>query len=413
MRAPRGTGIAVRLAWALSGVSVALALATVPLIIANQNAPSMSYYGHFSVELAFVVLMLLLPTVGLIVTMRQRENAVGWILLVMAVSFGLSTFASDYATYAYFTSPGSLPGGTFMAWASSTWTWVPGYGLTAALFLLFPSGHLPSPRWRPALIGLALGVAALTIGYSFRPGPFDFPWNSLMNPYAPNGTLGDAMTWLYSIGNTISPVVLALSAASLLVRFRRARGVERQQLKWLAYAAGMLAAYLPFALIFVVIYPIPALILPISLLGIAIFAGIPIATGLAVLRYRLYDIDLLINRTLVYAATSAAIAAMFFVGIVALQALLRPLTNGSELAIAVSTLISFALFQPVRRRIQKTVDRRFDRSRYDAARTLDAFADRLRDEVNLDALREDLLVSVQQTMAPAHMSLWLREREVR
>jgi hypothetical protein len=207
--------------------------------------------------------------------------------------------------------------------------------------------------------------------------------------------------------------VLALSAASLLVRFRRARGVERQQLKWLAYAAGMLAAYLPFALIFVVIYPIPALILPISLLGIAIFAGIPIATGLAVLRYRLYDIDLLINRTLVYAATSAAIAAMFFVGIVALQALLRPLTNGSELAIAVSTLISFALFQPVRRRIQETVDRRFDRSRYDAARTLDAFADRLRDEVNLDALREDLLVSVQQTMAPAHMSLWLREREVR
>jgi hypothetical protein len=175
----------------------------------------------------------------------------------------------------------------------------------------------------------------------------------------------------------------------------------------------LLAAYLPFALIFVVIYPIPALILPISLLGIAIFAGIPIATGLAVLRYRLYDIDLLINRTLVYAATSAAIAAMFFVGIVALQALLRPLTNGSELAIAVSTLISFALFQPVRRRIQKTVDRRFDRSRYDAARTLDAFADRLRDEVNLDALREDLLVSVQQTMAPAHMSLWLREREVR
>jgi hypothetical protein len=139
-------------------------------------------------------------------------------------------------------------------------------------------------------------------------------------------------------------------------------------------------------------------------------ATLPIAIGVAVLRYRLYDIDLIVNRTVVYGATSAAIAATFYVGIVALQPVFRSLTNGSELAVAASTLLSFALFQPIRRRVRDTVDRRFNRSHYDAARTLDAFADQLRDEVDLDALRGDLLVAVRTTMAPAHASIWLRER---
>jgi hypothetical protein len=143
--------------------------------------------------------------------------------------------------------------------------------------------------------------------------------------------------------------------------------------------------------------------------GVAVL-GVPVATGIAILRHRLYDIDLLINRTLVYGATSAAIGATFFGGIIALQTLLRPLTAGSELSVAISTLASFALFQPIRRRVQGTVDRRFDRSRYDAGRTLEVFADRLRDEVDLDALRDDLLGAVRQTMAPTHASLWLRER---
>jgi hypothetical protein len=148
---------------------------------------------------------------------------------------------------------------------------------------------------------------------------------------------------------------------------------------------------------------------PLEIAQQLVTLSVPVAAGIAVLRYRLYDIDLLINRTLVYGATSAAIAATFFIGIVALQALLRPLTAGSELAIAASTLVSFALFQPIRRWVQDAVDRRFDRSRYDAARTLDLFADRLRDEVDLDALREDLLASVRATMAPTHTSLWLRD----
>jgi hypothetical protein len=180
-------------------------------------------------------------------------------------------------------------------------------------------------------------------------------------------------------------------------------------LKWVAYSAGLLAAFSPILIAAAAAHD-SRLLVPSSILGGVLFLGVPLSIGIAILRYRLFDIDLLINRTLVYGATTAAIALTFWVGIVALQALLRPLTSGSELAVAASTLMSFALFQPVRRRVQDAVDRRFNRSRYDAARTLDAFADRLRDEVNLDALRSDLLDAVEETMAPASMSLWLRER---
>jgi uncharacterized membrane protein YidH (DUF202 family) len=200
----------------------------------------------------------------------------------------------------------------------------------------------------------------------------------------------------------IAPAAI-LSAAAFVHRFRGSRAVERQQLKLVAYAAVL------FVVGLVVLLPLSFGRKPLEITQQLVTLSVPVAAGIAILRYRLYDIDLLINRTLVYGATSAAIAATFFVGIVALQALLRPLTAGSELAIAAATLVSFALFQPIRRSVQDTVDRRFDRSRYDAARTLDLFADRLRDEVDLDALREDLLASVRATMAPAHTSLWLRD----
>jgi hypothetical protein len=207
-----------------------------------------------------------------------------------------------------------------------------------------------------------------------------------------------------------SLLMLMTGAASLLLRFRRAHGVERQQLKWLAYAASLLAAYLLLALIFMALRQLPELPLPLYLTALLLFNGIPIATGIAILRYRLYDIDLIINRTLVYGATSAALAVTFFGGVLAFQTVLRPLTGVSEISIAASTLLSFALFQPIRRRAQDVVDRRFNRSRYDAARTLDTFGRRLRDEVDLNTLETELLGVVSSTMAPAHVSLWLRGR---
>jgi hypothetical protein len=200
----------------------------------------------------------------------------------------------------------------------------------------------------------------------------------------------------------VAAMVLGFSA--LVTRYGRARGVERQQFKW--FTAGMVVAI-------AVVAAGGALFLADSDLAKFVIsngvAAVPISVGVAVLRYRLYDIDLFIKRTVVYGGTSMAIALTFFLGILGLQALLRPLTAGSELAIAASTLGSLALLQPIRRRVQNAVDRRFDRARHDAARTIEAFAEQLRDEVDLDALRTDLLGAVQQTMAPAHSSLWLRE----
>jgi hypothetical protein len=223
----------------------------------------------------------------------------------------------------------------------------------------------------------------------------------------------DALGW----ANLIFPPMVA---ALLLLRTRRARGDERFQMRWLAYASAIAAAcwllrfltddqFSPWAS-----EPNAQVIALMGRLGLNItaFVLIPVAMAIAIFKYRLYDINLVINRTVVYGATSAAIAGAFWLVIVALQPALRAVTSGTELAVAASTLVSFALFQPIRRRVQDAVDRRFDRSRYDAARMLDLFADRLRDEVDLDALRADLLGAVHQTMLPAHASLWLRERAI-
>jgi hypothetical protein len=215
---------------------------------------------------------------------------------------------------------------------------------------------------------------------------------------------GDVVFFALAVSVTVFLVTMIASATSLWYRARRAGSVERQQLKLLAYAAGIVTV----TIVAVVSLGVPLLI-SAEIITYALLA-IPIAVAIAILRYRLYDIDLLIKRTVVYGATTAAIAATFFLGIVALQGALRPLTSGSELAVAVSTLFSFALFQPIRRRVQDAVDRRFDRSRYDAARTVDAFAEELRDEVDLDSLSADLLAAVSRTMSPAHAGLWLRKR---
>jgi len=203
---------------------------------------------------------------------------------------------------------------------------------------------------------------------------------------------------------------LAISWAAVVIRFRRSRGIERLQIKWFLYAVGVVVVAV-------------ATLFPLAFLGNVIpdevfffaftfsFMLIPLSVGVAILRYRLYDIDHLINQTLVYGVTTGAIAITFFGGIVVLPALLRPLISGSEVAVAVSTLVGFALFQPLRGRVQSAVDRRFYRSRYDAARTLDTFSVRLRDEVDLDAVRGGLLDAVRETVQPAHASVWLRETE--
>jgi hypothetical protein len=244
--------------------------------------------------------------------------------------------------------------------------------------------------WPPLLFTTAMLAPKGLSGGKPAPNPFG----------GIQGTIGELLNVvLAALFFLFVPLVVGALLAAI-VRFARSRGAERQQLKWLAYWAGLFGVVLVSS----AIAPSAATTLAVNV-GIN---GLPIAVAIAILRYRLYDIDLLIKRTLVYGATSAAIAASFSAGTIAVQALLRPVTSGDELAVAVSTLLSVALFQPIRGRVQDAVDRRFDRSRYDAARTLDAFADRLRDEVDLDALRAELLDVVGGTMAPAHASLWLR-----
>ena len=335
--------------------------------------------------------------VGAVLALRRPRNAIGWLLLVAACVSALGAFALEYGVYANVGRTIALPGGLLSAWLGS-WAWVFYIvGIFPFVLLLFPDGRLISTRWWPVGAAAILETLFTAALMAFKPGPLQGAAYA-DNPFTPLSasqvdTLGTISLWL-------SLPVIGGASWSLALRFRRSTGIERAQIKWLAFSAGPLSAA-AFA----------SIVLPDKLgqvLFVFLLLSVPVSVGIAVLRYRLYDIDLLINRTLVYGVTSAAIAIIFSAGIVVLQALLRPLTAGSELAIAASTLLSFALFQPVRRRIQDAVDRRFNRSRYNGARAADSFAERMRDEVDLEALRAHLLRVVNRTVAPSHASLWLR-----
>jgi hypothetical protein len=337
--------------------------------------------------------------VGVVVAWRRSPNAVGWVFLLIGL---LGTTGVFGVTYAAFAAATGAPGGAIAAWYSTCELAV-GSGFILTIFVLvFPTGLVPSRRWIPVLSASLLGMALTTLGLALSPG--ELPAFPVENPF---GAASAASTiWLIrDVGISFQGVTASAALASVLVRLLRADHVERQQLKWMGAAVVVL-----------VLAAVLSIVQGGGRGGFGEAGGslaldcIPVAAGVAILRYRLYEIDLLVRRTFVYGATTAAIAIAFFSGIVALQSLLRPLTSGSELAVAASTLISFVLFQPIRRRLQVAVDRRFDRSRHDAARTLDAFADKLRDEVDIDTLRADLIAAVEATMAPAAISLWLRER---
>jgi hypothetical protein len=349
--------------------------------------------------------LLTTAVVGLVLALRQPRNPIGWLFGWLALAEAATFVARGYATHA-FSGAAPLPGAEWAAWFGN-WSGNPATALVVQMFLVFPSGRLVSPRWRPALLLpplVALGYAAR----AFVPGPMNLLGvpNPLGVAWVPLNTWSDG-------GAGGVPLLIGgiVAFAQLVVRYRAAGTTERQQIKCLAL-------------------PVLALIIAAVVTGVTEMTGLgqdtrrkalvsalfnsvsvllPLGMGIAVLRYRLYDIDVLINRTLVYGATTAGIAAAFFTGIVVLQALLRPLTSGSELAVAASTLVSVALFQPLRRRIQRAVDRRFYRSNYDAERTLDAFAARLRDEVDLEALERELVGVVNDTMQPTQASVWLRK----
>jgi hypothetical protein len=360
------------------------------------------YAAHAADVIVAPLLVLAFASVGAILVTRLPRHAIGWLLLVVGLLFATTIASQAIADYGLYVQAGALPGAIWIAWLGQV-TWVPAIGL-AAIFLplLYPTGRLPSARWRLVVVIALIGLSAV-ITYNAL-GPWQrgtFP--GFANPLALGGPAGSLVEGLHRVANLLALPAILLAATSLVVRFRRAQGVERQQLKWF---------------LSVVVIAAPALLVAILGAGLASDAGwlvglvclalLPLAIGIAVLRYRLYEIDRLISRTIGWAAVTLILGATFVAVILVLQTLVAPLTGSNELAVAGSTLLVAALFQPLRGRVQRLVDRRFNRSRYDAERTVAALAARLRDEVDLDAVRADILATVDAALEPSMSSLWLR-----
>ena len=389
------------MAWSLCLLCVALLTAGMVLLFLNGSY-SVGGAGTWGTKnLVFVVLVVILAfaLVGALISSRLPANPIGWVCLAIGLTLSLAVTTGEYYVYALQTRPGSLPGAVYMAWLTN-WLWVPAV-VSGGTFmvLLFPDGRLPSRRWRAVAWLSGAVLISLSTSEAFSPGRL---------PEAPNVTnpfgivsAGSALELVSTASFFLLPLCFIASTLSMIVRYRRSVGEERQQIKWFAAAAVLLAAV--FASSFVIPWRI------VQDLVTLLLAGLPVAVGIAVLRHRLYDIDLIINRALVYGPLTATLALAYVGGVVGLQAVFRAMTGqGSTLAVVASTLTIVALFNPLRRRMQEFVDRRFYRNKYDAAKTLAAFSARLRDETNLDALGNDLVGVARSAMQPEYASLWLR-----
>jgi hypothetical protein len=395
---------AARLAWSLWA---AYAAATVTfLLLASLNGES-GVVAASPILFAFTAF----ATIGALLMSRYPQHPVGWIFMTIGLGTALGNLTQQYAIYTLFTDADSaLPGGVAAAWLGG-WLWTAAMGVIVFLPLLLPSGRLPSARWRPVAWGAGVAMSAIVAAFLFKPGPVD-----IGKQYPVDNPLGIAgwarvLNTLRSVGAIAYVVIIATATIGLIVRAHGAPREERQQLKWFGYAgAFMLIA--AFAL-----GPLAEHLLQGDLggdIGTFFFglgvAALPVGTGIAILRYHLYDIDLIINRTLVYGALTAVLALVYVGGVVGVGGLVRDATGQgrNELVVAASTLAVAGLFRPARDRIQGFIDRRFYRSRYDAQRTVEAFSVRLRDDIELDAMTRDLLAVVRTTVQPRHASIWLR-----
>jgi hypothetical protein len=355
------------------------------------------------------VLLLAYGTVGALIASRRPGNAIGWIFCAVGLALAVASAASGYADYGLYGNGDALPAAELAAWLSVWLNIVVLFVAPCLLFLLFPDGRPPSTRWRPVVWLTAVAGGGIFFTLAFSPGELDkYTYPGLPNPLGVGGEVGDVLTAIESIGDGILPIVVLVTISSTVIRFRRSSGRERLQLKWVAYTAALTAA--SFLVSFVLPEPVPRVAEDaVFFLGVVAFAAIPIAAGVAILRHRLYDIDVLVNRTLVYGLLSLSLAVVYVSGIASLQGLFRTLTGQeSQLAVVASTLMIAALFGPLRRRVQGFIDRRFYRRKYDAAKTLESFSAKLRDETDLETLSGDLVGVVRETVQPAHASLWLR-----
>lgn len=354
-----------------------------------------------------LVSIMVFPAVGLAILGRHPRHLVGLLFCLSQAGWAVNNLAGAWVR------AGVLP---FTDLAASVYSW-PGL-LSGAVFiillLVFPNGRFLSPRWRRVGQVVLGSTAILAIATAFASGPLDASIGVAVDN--PLGLAGDAGAVAAAIGGAAFGVQVpffVLGAIAMVRRYRRSGTVEREQLKWFASSVILMALLVVMAFVLLSIYPVPEstplwaqICEQVSILSVSL---VPIAAAIGILRYRLYDIDILIRRTLIYGSVLAALGLAYIGGVVLVQAALRPFMSGSEIAVAVSTLLTVALFQPVRSRVQRLVDRRFYRSRFDAERTLDAFAARLRDEVDLATLERELLAVVSETVRPARASVWLRE----
>ena len=386
-----------RVAWSMLAV-FAVGYAAAPLSIANGN-----FQGAPGLNLALILAFTAFMVVGAVIVAHRPGNPLGWIFSAIGLLSSAGVLAMEYAEYALVTRPGSLPGAALAAWFQ--WWWLPVLGLILVFtLLLFPTGRLPSARWRPVAALGAFGVAATAVLSAVQPTlrlqneayTIDNPVGITGAPDPENGALGTALL-------TLLLVCMVAAVASVVLRFRRSRGVERQQLKWFTFAAALLGASL-----LLTSFVIPDGELNDLVFGLAI-AFVPVAAGIAILRHRLYDIDRLLNRTLVYGLLTALLGAVYAGVVLGLGQLFGGVGERTpSWVVAGATLAVAALFQPARRRVQAVVDRRFNRRRYDATLTVEAFSARLRDQIDLDTLSAELLAGVDQTVEPTTVSLWLR-----
>jgi hypothetical protein len=387
------------LAWTLWGVMLAglVVVAWMDGLLRRAGRPELVSLGGDAWP--YVLAMVSAGTVGAVVASRRPRHPVGWLLLGLGLSVTALGIADAYAAYGLLARPGSLPGARWAAiYVDESWLVLT--TLLGFVLLLTPTGSLPSPRWR---WWARLVVAAAVVGMLVNTQPMDPPYTAVARPLLVQDGPLEVVAWL---GSIISLLGLLVAAGSLVVRFRSARGVERLQLRWVALAAAV--AGLAIAVILVSWATIGSAAQPLWEWATVLYlVGLPLATGASILRYRLYDLDRIISRTVAWTLLTVLLG-LGYAGVV--LGLGRLLPDSSSLVVAAATLAVAALFQPARRRVQEVVDRRFDRHRYDAARTIAAFSERLRDQVDLDTLAAELLAVTDRTMQPTTASLWLRPR---
>jgi hypothetical protein len=390
------------LAWALAGLAVLSVVPAIRLLSlvwfegSPEAAPTIATVGPVTLAVVSAA------AVGALVASRRPRHPVGWLLLGVGLAVATSALVEPYVKYGLVVRPGSLPGARHLVGMLYS-TYFVGLSCAGFALLLTPTGSLPSPRWRWWARVAAAAPVLTVLGFAVQPDPLapEYLGNPLAVP-----ALAPALLVAALAGVAVTMVGLLVGAGSLVLRFRRARGVERLQLRWLALAAACASALLVVGLVALFLAKDAVVLASLSIC----LALLPLATGAAILRYRLYDLDRIISRTVAYGLLTVVLGLGYGGAVLVAGQLFGGIGDQPpSWAVAGATLALAAMFRPARRRVQQVVDRRFNRRRYDAARTLDAFAVRLRDEVDLDALNAELLAVVAQTMQPTRASLWLRQ----